>query len=507
MTFSLRQASTPHHPRPVASAVRQSMRRSLPRRFVVAALTAFLGGAFAFWVTFHIGIAGDIPGITGKADTVIRAASAVAGICVALFVMVFENRAVTECLVYSTGYAVTGAQTVSGHHPLPPGGLKRAALCVRLLAFAVGGTLGTSVSVLWAAPPLPEALLIVAAAVAVDVLVARFALPRLRAAREQWRTDQQRLARIDAIRSHGVHTTATVQEARFLRSWLDDQPVFALTLRTSGPEVRTFSIRYADYPRWAPQQGDEFDMWTDGAVSDAGADEVVLERRHALSRPAGDVKHLRRPSGGSDGPDTGPYEPTWATAIERNTSRARILYLVSCVLAGLATLATLALSLIAWVLFGPSRWWLVLLLAVGCFSALVMTWRLIQIRIRPRRAVSAGAPLGMPGLVAAFAAFAGLFGIVFSWAFVFADELALGPEGALVGIAAMLCLFSAAVGFIIELGTAGFVTPVALTAMRRAARAPAAPVDLVHRALHSGEPAAARLEHNYGIVVGAAMLR
>ncbi|ASO21044.1 hypothetical protein FHR81_002013 [Actinoalloteichus hoggarensis] len=153
------------------------------------------------------------------------------------------------------------------------------------VASAAGWLVGWVVAVigLWAAPASEAGPLGRAAAVLVAVLTAGVAVLILIDAARKLAIGRDWLRRAERRRAevigHGEHRVAVVTEVEPVDTWLDGLPVLRMTLEwtdSSGP--RRESVRFTDYPCWAPARGGEFDVRVDPDAPDDPM-RVFLRRR------------------------------------------------------------------------------------------------------------------------------------------------------------------------------------------------------------------------------------
>ncbi|GAA4913186.1 uncharacterized protein DUF3592 [Stackebrandtia albiflava] len=396
-------------------------------------------------------------------------------------------------LIKSIGYARAGMNTVSGRHAKPPTPLAGITYGVAGLAFATGWPVGAGIA-LWQAADRIDAVPLALTGVATLLmpgLIGWTAFTRVRRFTAGMRDERRRQAIAAHVAAHGVRVAGEVTGVRFTRQWLNQQPVFALTVEYPGPDgTRDVKFHYPDYPRWAPVVGNRFDVWYDPAAPD-DPERILLERRIVGQRFQTDVEHLRRPKAGGDGPDLGPVAPDWADDPKPPRSRTFLLYRGLIVSTVMATL--LVITLIRWIAeFGPGYWWEIPVLAViaALYTVNAVWWIALNGRAQWVTTVTwSTETLAWIGFMLTFAGM-GVAGYRIVEAF-----MDFELDGFL-----FLCL-----GVMVAAGWSGvMLADGELRFTQIVAETRPTPHDEIHEALRSGDPdAVARLERDYGFRIGA----
>lgn len=494
MAFSLAQASDKLYPLPWAPQIRRIYQRILRERACVLLLSWLLA---TVWATVLLGgwLLGVLPSwATPSVGTSWFALSI--GLSPVLFVALAAGDALTAPLVRSIGYARAGAQTVSGRHAKLPPSLAGAVWALGGTGFALGLIVGaavlTPIAAMRGARPIPSAVL-AATVIALSSLTIRLVLRSGARARAGWRAEveqQQIAARVLATGQHAVGRVTTVQ---FTGQWLEQQPVFrvGVAFPFRGAE-RTVRINLVEYPQWAPVAGNEFDVWHDGSRDPRA---LLLERRIVGQEFQSEVTHLRRPESGGDGPSIGPLMPRWAEKAGRPAAVALAAAWLQSMLSAAVTVFTAAM-VIAWIaVIGFVVWWAVLAMAlVAVLDGIVLRWWVLLLVRSPRllettRGIQSATWLSYTaaGLAVTGAALTGAWN----------ETNATAAEDRVLILSGLAALASAMLNVMLGFSFDSKLTKIMLSDV-------SAPVDEVHQALRSSDPAQIdRLRERHGYRVGA----
>lgn len=496
MAFSLEQARGKSYPLPWAPQIRHKYWSIICIRLIVlfalwvsaAGVCAWSGsswalGLFPAWL------------ITQMNDNWWAVISLMAA---PLFIPLALGSTVKTPLIRTFGYGRASTNTVSGRHSKPPVSLSRTALAVACTGAAGGVVTGTVIAfaqVISAGNYENVRLALLASVTAASAGLLTWA--GVRASRKaiagwQEEVDRERIA--SYLLAHGTHVIGRVTEARFKKSWLDQQPVFTLNVEYQiADKAKKISFHYVDYPRWAPVVGNEFDIWFDPDHPDDPR-RILLERKIVGQNFASDIEHLRRPSSGSDGPEIGPIEPEWAQTESQNKPLATARIAVHLIFAILFAAGATA-ALIAWAAeFGTKPWWMLpcLLLFVAAFSLDTVCW--VSILNRSQWLVRTTWTTGYFGWFGFVLMFPIILGMVWMLATVWIEASTFQNK---------LFMF---IGLVAVSG--GIFGPISASNMEEAVprvfgAGTTPPADEVHEALRSSNPAAlAALEERYGYITG-----
>ncbi|WP_235734937.1 hypothetical protein [Nocardioides alcanivorans] len=317
------------------------------------------------------------------------------------------NYAFPRWLTRWAGASTAGWETTSGHEPKAPPALQGLGWSALWLSVALAAPLGFGCA--WWLDQLEGDLLVVAATGTGITTLLALVLVLVRLPRHLAGFAAVRRQRADnaAVRAADWRTTAVIEEARFRKQWIDDLPVFDLTVRINVHGEPVISLKVTEYPCWAPAVGNLIDVWRDPTAPD-DPDRMIFERRVAGQHRVDDPEPLRRPEGGSDGPSLGPLAPSWAVG-EPLTPATRFWHGFGVLAGAVAVVLTLTATSLRVHDFGPITTHIKVTMAVFVAGLLVITWWWLWPWLLPRRAPrSATGPLLTSGLV-----FALMFALVF----------------------------------------------------------------------------------------------
>ncbi|MDK0524175.1 hypothetical protein [Streptomyces sp. ML-6] len=501
-------------PRESAPQLREAYRRAIPFQIALTGVTT--GGLF---FATCLGLF-DMLGVTPFA--LLRdSAGGVAGWLLVVSLVPFAFMPLTDGLTSSVvgvlGWASRGAKTVSGHHSLAPGALRRLPSAVRLVAAGAATVLAGVLALLFWNPDPEQTLLIVVLTVPIAGMLLTLGIRPLPAASRAWRAGLAHAELTEHIRATGRHSTAVVTDVEHRGWWLDQQPVFRVRAETREQPVTTLEFQVAEYPRWAPAPGHVIDVWartpqtTDsGDTGDTGGfdpEHTVVERQIVGQQFDSPGEELRRPASGGDGPAIGPVAPHWADVFNPGAGTPGA-WTVG-VVAGLVAVAGAFLAPAAWFTGDPDGpAWLPWSLGAAVLVTMWQSAEWLGLRLMPRRAVGRGTTTLMPGILAFLLMFVNILSAVFTWGL--SDHFLDGDRG---GPVALTCLGSVVAGvipFILAVAGHGALVPTVTSALLAAARRRTGGTDAVplsaehvHEAMLSGDPArTSQLERDHGFAVG-----
>ncbi|MFF8618329.1 hypothetical protein [Streptomyces sp. NPDC015350] len=502
-------------PRESAPQLREAYRRAVPFQMALTGVTT--GGLFFAMCLGLFDMIGVAPFALLR-DGAGGAAGWLPVVSLVPFAFMPLTDGLTSSVVGALGWAGRGAKTVSGHHSLAPGALRRLPSAVRLVAAGTATVVAGALALLSWNPDPERTLLIVVITVPIAGMLLTLGIRPLPAASRAWRAGLAHAELTERIRATGRHTTAVVTDVEHRGWWLDQQPVFRVRAETREQPVTTIEFQVAEYPRWAPAPGHVVDVWarppqtTDtGDTGGFDPERTVVERQIVGQRFDPPGEELRRPASGGDGPGIGPVAPDWADAFDPGTGTPGA-WTVGAV-AGLVAVAGALLAPVARYTGEPDGpAWLPWSLGATVLLTMWQSAEWLGLRLLPRRAVGRGTTTLMPGILAFLLMFVNTFSVVFTWGL--SDHFLDRDRG---GTVALTCLGSVVAGvipFILAVAGHGTVVPTVTSALlaaerrrtrRRAGGTDAVPMSAehVHEAMLSGDPArASQLERDHGFAVG-----
>lgn len=348
MAFLLEHAAWDSERVPVPTPprlARASMRRVRQRLAVVAVLWLAVGAAFGFATPFE-----------HHTVDVVRYVVVMIGCLQCAMYGTFAMDGTGPDLARVFGY---GRRSAGEMVPRLVGPVGSIATCMAtaLGGFGLGLVAGVGIRVVRGEP-----YLILLAALPVDVALFWWAYTR---ARRAWTAQRRDRAARDHILADGEHVVARVGSIRAQGTWIDERAAFLVDLDFEyRGEPATRQLVLHEYPMWAPEEGNQFDLWL-------GRDgRAVVERRYVDQRFARDPARFRRPGAG-DG-------PAWLTRPEPG----RLPGLWTGVWPTLAALpAVLAVGVVPFAV-DDVPWWTVVALVVHGVSAVVnavVAWRFVRL--------------------------------------------------------------------------------------------------------------------------------
>ncbi|GAB1509736.1 hypothetical protein [Actinophytocola sp. KF-1] len=348
---------------PAPPRIARACRRRVWRRLVVGGLLCLAGGVTAGFATpFEPHWLDD-----GEPARYVLSTVALL-LCVMQGLIAMEGNGRDMARVFGYGQRGWGAAAV---WLIGPQGT--IATCVAALSGGLGIGLVGAVGIRLA---LGEPATAVVAVLAADAGVFAWAFARARRAWARQRTEHAERQRILA---DGVHVVARVGSVRPQEQWIDAMAVFLVDLDfdyRGEPVVRQLYLH--DFPVWAPEEGNEFDLWIDPA----DPARVLVERRYVDQRFAGPPERFRRPETADNPP--GALAPAWAAWTNGRVPGKRT--------AAWPTLGALVASAAAGIV--PAEvdvpWWTVAALTAHATSSVVnavVAWRFV---VLGRRFVRAG---------------------------------------------------------------------------------------------------------------------
>lgn len=318
---------------------RASLRRARQRLTVVAVLWLVVGAAFGFATPFDHDTVG-----------VVRYSVVMIGCLQAVLHGVFAMDGTGADLARVFGYGRRGMSDL-----VRPVGTIATCMATALGGFGLGLVAGVGIRVVRGEP-----YLLLAAALPVDVAMFWWAYTR---ARRAWLAQRRDRVARERILAEGEHVVARVGSIRAQGSWIGGRAAFLMDLDfTHRGEQATRQLLLHEYPMWAPEEGNQFDLWLD---RDGRA---VVERRYVDQRFAPEPERFRRPGAG-DG-------PAWLV----RPAPGRRPGLWTGVWPTLAAL--LAVFAVAVVPLADVPWWTVAALAVhGALAVVnaVVAWRFVRL--------------------------------------------------------------------------------------------------------------------------------
>jgi hypothetical protein len=187
---------------------------------------------------------------------------------------------------------------------------------------------------------------------ALAVLTGRWARAWTRKARAGWREESKRRTRRADLLARGEHAVGTVVQTAFNGvdyvdgSYKGSKSLFLVELAyPAGGQTRTVKFVYPEFACWAPQPGNEFDVWFDPAAPEAPGSTLLQRRLPGQEKPADPSRYRVKFIGSDRGEFLGwsGTAPKWYYAAPGDIARSALWHLLGQVCAVLLWLLSIPL--------------------------------------------------------------------------------------------------------------------------------------------------------------------